>query len=211
MGLFDFLGGGSNGPKAPPAPSLDERGQEFQDELFPIISRGLAGQSLTPALNARSLRGILGTLKEGFTSAQGELTSQLNRFIPREDVRVREQAQKDLGRSFANRVQGVKESFARIGEREIPEAQAMAFDALMNEKRIATNITSQFNLSQQRQATSPTFGSELAGGIGSGLGFALGGAGGSLSPQNAAFRRGSSFGLEGFARIFNQAATFFTP
>lgn len=204
MGVLDFLSGGSNGPEVPLSPQLDPRGEEFQSELYPIIQRGLAGEGLSPSLTARSLRSILGTLKTGYTTAKGELASQLNRLIPREDVRVREQAQTDLARSYAGRVHGVKGAFARIGEQEIPEAQAMAFDNLMSEKRIATDITSQFNLSGARRDAAPTYGSELAGGIGSGLGYALAG--------NAGFNPASlaASGMAGFAKLFNQGMSFFT-
>lgn len=204
MGLSSLFGGGSQKIKIPPAPQLDPRGEEFQSELYPIIQRGLAGEGLTPGLNARSLRSILGTLKTGFTTAQGELTSQLNRLVPREDVRVREQAQTDLARSYAGRVHGVKGAFARIGEQEIPEAQAMAFDNLMSEKRIATDITSMFNQSGARRDAAPTYGSELAGGIGSGLGYALAGNTG-FNPASLA-----ASGMAGFAKLFNKGMSFFT-
>ena len=167
--------GGSGRQKLPKRPTLGAEGKELQAELFPIIERGLRGEGLTPDLQGRSMRDMLAATTEEFQDVQGDLSSVLTRTIPKADFAVRDFIRKSIDASFARTKEGIRDEFATTGFEDKNIAQNLAFNALATEKGVAAQFSDLYNQSQLRRSQSPTFGSELAGGLGGAAGILAGG------------------------------------
>lgn len=207
MGFLSGIFGGGKTPKLK-LPSLDARGQEFQEELYGMIERGLAGQGLTPELTGGAIGQSLTATTNAYQEGRGELGSYLNRFVPQGDTKVRSQAYSDLQRNYANQMQGIRESADTLNFADRQAAQEAAFESLGSEKRMATDLLDMYNQSAYDQYNSPTFGSELAGGLGSALGLYLGRQ--KTNPMQQSYVAGRDYGMTGFARMFKNATSFFT-
>jgi hypothetical protein len=168
-------GGGGSRMKAPPAPKLDPRGEEFQAELYPRITSGLQGAGITPEIDATTRRKLLATTGEEFLESSKGLESFMNRAIPRSDVKVRQYMKTALMSQYARQKESIGREFEFKGLEDKSLAQSLAFDALSGEKRMGAAITSQFNQSALRRGTAPDYQSELFGGLGSAAGIALAG------------------------------------
>lgn len=211
MGLF----GGTKKPKPPPLPTLGAMGKEFQGEIFPLIQRGLQGEGLFPNLTAQTIRDLIGSTKESFLETRRDLPGTLARFIPRADFGVRDFISSSIDADFARQTQDIKDEFAFVGEEDKQTAQTLGFNTLSAEKRMSAAIANLYNQSLFRRSGSPTFESELFGGLGGAGGIALGNIGQNrpsvFSNQNTRFGADSSFGSGfDFTRNFSQSQ-FSTP
>ena len=183
-------------PKPPPLPTLGAMGQEFQDEIFPIIQRGLQGEGLFPNVTAQTIRDLIGATKESFLETKRDLPGTLARFIPKADVGVRGFISESIDADFARQTQDIKDEFAFAGEEDKQIAQSLGFNSLASEKRISAVITNLYNQSLARRSGSSTFESELFGGLGGAGGIALGNIGQNRAPsifsnQNTRFGTGA--------------------
>lgn len=149
--------------------------QELQDISFPRIESGLRGEGLTSEIRGQSIRDMLAATREEYLETQRELPGVLTRTIPKADVGVRDFIRKSIGASFARTQQGIKESDIGKSFEERGIAQNLAFGALSTEKGIANRITEMFNQNMLERSQSPTFESELFGGLGGALGTLIGG------------------------------------
>jgi len=170
--LSKLLGADSSKPKLL-APQLEPEAKEFQAELFPRIEQGLRGEGLTPGITAETESGILRRTGEEFVSTRRNLESGINRAIPRADVGVRSFLRSSLKRQFARQKEGINREFEFSGFEDKGIAQGLAFNAVGGERRVATDILNATNQSILRRSQSPSFSSELAGGVGSAAGIAL--------------------------------------
>ncbi len=154
---------------------LDTRTQEFQSELFTRIESGLRGKGLNPDLQARSIRDMIAAVTKEFHATQRDLTGMLARTIPKADVGVRSFIRESVDAAFARSKEGIRDEFTGRKFEEKGIAQNLAFSAVANEKGVGSQIADMFNQSQLRRSQAPTFGSELAGGIGGTAGILAGG------------------------------------
>ncbi len=206
--------GGKKKKKAPPPPSLSKQGKEFQEDLFSQIEKGLAGRGLTPEITSAAKSDILREIQKQKGLSLANLPSQLNRVIRKEDVDVRQFARENVGRIAARATEATERAFEFIPFEEQQEAINLASGALSSERRVAANITSQFNQFGLAADNAPTFESELAGGFGSAAGLF---AGSRLAGQRGAnvqpagtFNQQLPGGPVGFARNFIGDDVFFT-
>lgn len=160
-------------------PNLGEMGQYAQSELYAAIMSGLGGTGILPPVVAdRNYEEQLAALRNAKALATEELRSNLNRFVPAADTKVRNYANTALSRDYANTVYGLKEaeSLRKIMDKQT--AVSMAFDALAAEKRMAASITDMYNrnnmMMMQDEMNFGTRGGNIAGGLASGLGYYLG-------------------------------------
>ncbi len=209
MGLF---GSSPKKPKPPPLPTLGAMGKEFQDEIFPIIQRGLQGEGLFPELTSKTLDQLLRTTRTSFEESKRDLPGTLARFIPRADVGVRDFIGRSVDADFARQTQDIKDEFAFVGEEDKQIAQTLGFNTLSAEKRMSAAIANLYNQSLFRRSGSSTFESELFGGLGGAGGIALGNLGQNnqrpsiFTNQNTRFGADSSFGGGfDFTRNFSQS------
>lgn len=154
----------------PPAPTLDPRAQRAEDVLFPRIEAGLRGEGLTPAITSQTQFRARNRQRREFTRQQQEFPSQLNRLVPREDVKVREFARRGLQRGRGLAEENLSRRFEGRGFQDRIISQGLALSSLATNEAIATRNAQQFNASQLRRSQSPTFASELAGGLGGATG-----------------------------------------
>ena len=187
MGFLDDIGLDLFSEDSPPglqAPQLDPRAQEFQDELFPIIERGLRGEGLFPRITQKTIDDLLTSTRKSFLEGQRDLPGRLARFVPRADTKVRDFIRSSVDAGFFSQNQDIKDEFANVKDFEKQEATGLAFGSLAGEKQIAGTIANLFNASLIRRSQSPTFGSELAGGAGGAAGTFLGNQGDTNNFQN---------------------------
>lgn len=169
MGFLSNIFGGSKKPKLL-APQLEPEAKEFQTELFPVLERGLRGGGLTPEIDKETRLNMLRGLGEEFKGTRRGLESSINRAIPRADVKVRSFLKKALDAQFARQRESIGREFEFRGFEDKERATDLAFGAVGTERRVATDILSATNQSILRRATGPSFGSELAGGLGGAAG-----------------------------------------
>jgi len=168
-----FKGGG--GGDAPTRPKMDEMGEELQSELFTYLESGLRGAGLNPDMQARSIREMLAATTEEFHQTQSDLPGMLARTIPKADTGVRSFIRENVDASYARTKEGIRDEFAGGEFEDKGIAQNLAFNALATEKGVGSQISDMFNQSQLRRSQAPSFGSELAGGIGGAAGILAGG------------------------------------
>lgn len=160
-------------------PSFTPEAKEAQQALYPAVSQGLRGFGLVP--------GIAGDIKAKQLSAFGREVSdiksyfpgQVNRFVPRADVKVRGFLDKELKAQFARGRETIERDFdfnkASFAFNDEQIAQQLAFGLLGSEKGVATSMANLANESTMRRENAPDFSSALAGGLGSAAGIFLGG------------------------------------
>lgn len=187
---------------------LDTKAQEFQSELFARIERGLRGQGLDPNLQAQSIRDMIAATTEEFHATQRDLPGMLARTIPKADVGVRSFVRKSVDAAFARSKEGIRDEFAGRKFEEKGIAQNLAFQAVATERGVGSQITDLFNQSGLRRAMAPSFGSELAGGIGGTAGIL---AGGYRRPSTATTGMNTNLWQPITATPFQRQSSLFTP
>ena len=195
------------------APQLEPEAKEFQEELFPTLERGLRGEGLTPDIDRATKADILRRTGEEFIDTRRTLESGISRFVPRADVKVSSFLRQSLKRQFARQKESIGREFEFRGFEDKETAQNLAFGAVGTERRVATDILSATNQSILRRSLSPSFGTELAGGLGGAAGIALAGGFGqqgganTFSPSNTRFGQSLSPGFTGsqYASNFSSA------
>lgn len=219
--LSKILGVSESKPKLL-APQLEPEAKEFQAELFPKLERGLRGEGLTPGIDAATEADIRRRTGEEFVETRQGLESAINRFVPRADVGVRSFLRESLKRQFARQKESIGREFEFRGFEDKEIAQNLAFGAVAGERKVATDILSATNESILRRSLSPTFESELAGGLGGATGIAAAGAfrnpGGAntFSQSNASNfssaegYAGTQGGAVGFSRNFSAPTSYKT-
>ena len=186
--------------KIPPPPGLSEEGSAAETQLRSFITSGIAGGGLTPAITAKARQSLLAEIEKQKGISLADLPGRLNRFIPKEDVRVRKFATEEIGREAARQRFNVNQEFSLIPEQETQEAIDLGLTSIAGEQRLAITLASRFNRQQLRLDQAPTFGSEFSAGLGSGLGQFAGSKGGRSLAES---------GQQLFSRLFNQSNSFF--
>jgi len=168
-----------SGGKSPPQPTstITETGigREAKSELFPFIESGLAGTGFGPpgALEQRKLTASAG-LKRSFGQARGELNSQLNRTLDPRDTRVRSFLNTSLNRAYTSAQDTQRRGFQdeAIGDETL--SRDIAATTIANEQRLGVNSAQAYNqaltANQANRSQFGTFATNVAGGIGSGVG-----------------------------------------
>ena len=172
MGFLSKIFGVSESKPKLLAPQLEPEAKEFQAELFPTLERGLRGEGLTPGIDVETKSDILRRTGEEFIGTRRGLESDITRAIPRADVGVKSFLRKSLKRQFARQKESIGREFEFRGFEDKGIAQNLAFGAVGTERKVATDILSSTNESILRRSLSPTFESELAGGLGGAAGIA---------------------------------------
>ncbi len=194
------LDGDGDGGGAASTPKLSEEGLASQTQLRGFITSGLEGRGLTPQITAQARRSLLSEIEKQKGIALADLPGRLNRFIPKEDIRVRKFATEEVGREAARQRFNVGREFDVIPELERQEAIDLGLTSVASEQGLAITLASRFNQQQLRLDQAPSFGSEFSAGLGSGLGQFAGSKGGrSLNESSQQL----------FSRLFNQSNSFF--
>lgn len=196
--LSKILGVSESKPKLL-APQLEPEAKEFQAELFPTLERGLRGEGLTPDIDEATKSDILRRTGEEFVSTRRGLESDINRAIPRADVGVRSFLREALKRQFARQKESIGREFEFRGFEDKEIAQNLAFGAVGGERKVATDILSATNESILRRSLSPSFGTELASGLGGAAGIALAGGFGQRTPATTGSNISNFSSAQGFA------------
>ncbi len=179
---------------------MSEEGRGAQTQLRGFITSGLEGRGLTPEITAQARSSLLSEIEKQKGISLADLPGRLNRFIPKEDTRVRTFATEEIGREAARQRFNVNQEFDLIPDSETQEAIDLGLTSVAGEKRLALTLASRFNQQQLRLDQAPSFGSEFSAGLGSGLGQFAGSEGGRSLAES---------GQQAFARLFNQSNSFF--
>lgn len=197
--LSKILGVSESKPKLL-APQLEPEAKEFQEELFPTLERGLRGEGLTPDIDKATRADILRRTGEEFVSTRRGLESDITRSIQSADVGVSSFLRESLKRQFARQKESIGREFEFRGFEDKETAQNLAFGAVGTERKVATDILSATNESILRRSLSPSFGTELAGGLGGAAGiYAAGGFGRGTPATTGSNVSNFSSAQEGFA------------
>jgi hypothetical protein len=148
-------------------PSLSKEGKWAQGELYNIIGRGMGGGGLYPSGYGRTKAAYTKSYRE----ALPEYQSQINRIVPRGDVKVRDYMSKILPRTHQSLMLSLKEQESMRPFQEQQQATELGFESLAGEKRMGISYANMANESAMRMASMPTFSSELGYGLGRATGW----------------------------------------
>lgn len=194
------------------APQFTEPAKEAVSKLYPAIKTGLGGYGLTPTLDAKTLASMQDALEKEYLEGRSDLESGINRYIPRADINLR-QYMRDVSRQQYNVArEDIGREFEFKGFEDLPVAQNLAFGALGSEKGISTQMANMATESSRRRSDSPTFGTQLMGGLGGALGtyLALGQPQtNTFSPNNVQFGKSLEPGFMGSSYMSNFSAADF--
>ncbi len=179
---------------------LSEEGTAAETQLRGFITSGLEGRGLTPEITGRARASLLAEIEKQKGISLADLPGRLNRFIPKEDERVRTFATEEVGREAARQRFNVNQEFDLIPESETQEAIDLGLTSIASEQGLAITLASRFNQQQLRLDQAPSFGSEFSAGLGSGLGQFAGSQGGRSLVESS---------QQLFSRLFNQSNSFF--
>lgn len=187
LGIFDYRkasrifgpfarfkgGGGSSSPPSSQMPDTKTM-QKIRKGLYPMIEQGMAGEGFgTPGFAALRKTSLYGGLAESFTQAKGELTSQTARTVKSGDTRVKGYLESELGRSYISQKDTLRRGLRQENVSDKQTAMDMAATTLGQEERMSVNAAQAYNQAMQSnmamQQQYGTFGTNLAGGLGTGL------------------------------------------
>lgn len=179
MGLF----GGAKKPKLPPMPSLGPLGEEFRDIVYPRVESALAGQGFDPRLRGTNLASTMMSLDRRWREMKADLPGETRRMAPAGDSKVRDFRAGQLDRDYYRTRHQLQSDAEDIPIRERSAAIGQGLDLVAGERQIGATIASQYTQWLSGEAGAPTFGSQLAGGLGGAAGMYLGSLG-SRQPMN---------------------------
>ena len=168
-----FKGGGSS--KTPSSTLSDtEAMKKIRGQFYPVLENAMNGRGFgetgTPQLFTKDL---MAGYNRAFTDAKADYMSQMNRVVDPEDTRVKGFIGAQLNREQASGRDALQRQIKaeRIGDKDM--GLAMAGDAVAMEQRMSVNGAQMYNQALQANMINErqfgTFGTNLAGGIGSGL------------------------------------------
>jgi len=169
-----FKGGG--GPAPPSSTIADTATRKYAREtLYPMVSEGLEGRGFGPTELTGLRRGSLyGGLEKAYKTAKGEFGSQMARTLDPRDVRVKDYLSSTLQREYITRKDEISRALRGEKVSDIDLSQAYAAEYLAGEKRMAIGGAEMYNRALQeniiRQLQAGTFGSNIASGLGAGMG-----------------------------------------
>ena len=157
--------------KFPPQPVLSGEGQKYQGMMYGDVMAGMEGKGYGP-WNIKDIGDIGRAYKKAMPEARTSLERNLNRFIPRGDVKVRGHARGMLNRGFYGMQHELSQRREQVGYEGMLAAQETGVNLLAGEKQVATNLAAMQNQYLQQQAGMPTFASQMGYGIGGAAGWA---------------------------------------
>ena len=170
---FRFKGGG--GAKPPSSQIAPTKSMEWAtSELYPMVERGMTGAGYgTAGLSAMRKTSMESGLAKSFGQTKSEFESQMSRTINPEDVGVKNYLRSNLQRAYVSAQDDLKRGIRAEGVQEQELSMGLAADYLAQEKRMSISGTQAYNQSMQmnlaNQQQYGTFGTNLAGGLGSGM------------------------------------------
>lgn len=165
--------GGSGDPPSSQMPDTKLM-KEIRRGLYPMIERGMAGKGFgTSGFTALRKSSLYGGLAKSFGQAKGELASQTARTVKSGDIRTKGYLESELGRSYISQQDVLRRGLKQEDISDKQMSMDMAATQLGQEKRMSVNAAQAYNqAAQSNYATQQrygTFGTNLAGGIGSGM------------------------------------------
>ena len=176
MGWFGSVGklfGGGGDKPSGGMPALDKYSKEFQAELYRAIQSGLTGGGMTPELTARSQREALAAADRAYGDIATMGPSILRRTVPKADAGLYRYMDEEVARALARTREGIKTEHAVSRDTDRQSAIDFALQALGQEKRTGMAVAQGYNDAMMQASQIPTFFEAAAGGIGSGIGWAL--------------------------------------
>lgn len=176
IGITVRYKGGSPKQQAPPSSTLTDtpERQAARDELFPMLRNALAGRGFGPeSLTRRRDEDRFAGLKTSFNTARGEVESQLSRTVDPRDTRVTSFVSQGLDRAFNTAQDNLKRQIRseRVSDEQL--GRELTADTIAQEQRMSISGAQSFNqqmaINFSNQQEFGTFGTNVAGGIGSGL------------------------------------------
>ena len=161
MGFFDFLGGSDSGPREP---SLDPRALRAQTTLQGQLASAQEGKGFFPAERRRTRVTRREDLGREFARQERNLPGQLNRLVPREDIKVRDFIRSSLTRGFARAEEDINRVDEERNFRDKLRADELALGSLTSSERVAAQNTADFERTSVRRSFAPNFASEFIGG-----------------------------------------------
>lgn len=175
MSLFcncRFKGGGDDPPSSNIADTKESKYAAGQ--LYPMYGRGIKGKGLMPASLDRALqkRESQG-LQKAFAGARQDMNSDLSRILSRGDHRSRNAINTSFNEAQISARAGSARAERMRDVGDVDTARDMAFAATSNERRIGASAMQSYNSAVARNTAMErqygTFGTNLAGGVGSGM------------------------------------------
>ena len=144
------------------------------DELYPMVERGMSGEGYgTEYLTNQRIQASKEGLADSFKQTKGELNSQISRTINSQDSRVSNYLGSSLSKAYTSTQDDIRKSYRAeaVGDKDM--SMGMASDYLASEKRMTISGAQAYNqaamANQQQEQQYGTFGTNLAGGLGSGM------------------------------------------
>jgi hypothetical protein len=180
--------GGGGGGWEPTFPKLGPLGTEAERFVYGAATRGMRRQGLEPHKLAQKTRAYrLGGLTEAIDTAEMEFRSNVNRMVPRRDVRLRNYLDQVVGQAKATARVGFRESEKARTEEDFQTALQMGTQEVATATRVGADLLgaaqSAALQSYDIRKRYGTFGSNLAQGLGGMAGWMM-----------AADRYGKTFG-----------------
>lgn len=157
-------------------PTYTPEGKAAQTDLFSSITSGIEGRGLTPELTDATKRARLDALDEQAGQSKRDTQTFIERNVQSADVGVQSFLRRSAEANVARERESINtdDAFAKYDDTQT--AKGLAFGALDVEKGISSELTQIANESALRKELSPSFQSELMGGLGGAAGiYAAGG------------------------------------
>ena len=170
-----FVGGGGGGG-APSSGVNREHGSmpAIRKELYPQIGNAMAGKGYGPeSLTNMRWQDMNQGFDKSFAGAKSQMTSQMGRVVDPRDTRTKTAVSQGLARDYASGKDSLNRGRRQEAEGDRRMGMGMAADAIAKEQRMTVSGAQQYNnalrTSMGNEARFGTFGSNVAGGVGSGM------------------------------------------
>jgi cytochrome c1 len=171
---YRFKGGGGGGSPPSSAVADTATAKQARQTLYPILESGMAGTGLTtPELMANRKAAANTGLTAAFDTTRADTTSALSRVLKPGDSGVESYILRGLDKEKTNAQNSVRQGFKAETLADKDTAMGLTAATVGNEMRMGISGMQAYNQSVQTNAQNEqqfgTFGTNLMGGLGSGL------------------------------------------
>lgn len=162
---------GPSGGSPPRVTMPDTKAMKYaRSELYPMVTRGLKGEGFgPPELSKLREESLYAGLEKTFKSTTAQFESQMKRTIDPADVRVKGFLTTQLQRAYTTAKDEIRTGIRAEKVADIDFSQSIAAEYLAGEKRMSINTAQMYNQALQRGLNTPSFATNVASGVGSGM------------------------------------------